>query len=367
MSKLFKRCDILIPVPDIDMEKWSVIACDQHSSEPEYWEELSDFVGSSPSTLRLMLPEAYLDRDITVENEKICGTMHRYLEENVFRCIEDSYILVERTLSSGSVRKGLVGALCLDEYDYSPLSSSPIRATEDTVEERLPARVKIRESAPFEIPHVMVFINDPEDMLFGSLSSDDTLYDFNLNMCGGHIRGSRLNGKSADFADSLLEKLELSVPEGMPVMAIGDGNHSLATAKKCGAKYALVELVNIYDSSIVFEPIHRVLFNTDTSEFEAALLELNLPEIKGYAEKISAAEAFCQGYVAKHGGYVDYIHNDETALAFGTQPNCAALLLPAMDKDELFTGIRDNGVFPKKSFSIGHAADKRYYLECRRI
>ena len=349
------------------MEKWSVIACDQYSSEPNYWKSLDEYIGDAPSALRLMLPEAYLGGDEDGENDKIIQSMHQYLDGNVFRTIENSYILVERTLPGGSIRKGLVGALNLDTYDYSPVSSSPVRATENTVEDRLPPRIKIRYRAPLEMPHIMVFVNDPENILFGGISGNDVLYDFNLNMGGGHIKGSRISGASADNVDRLLSTLEASLPQDSPVMAVGDGNHSLAAAKKCGSRYALVELVNIYDPSIVFEPIHRVLFSTDTRDFDERLSSLNLEGIAGYADKINAADEFCKEYVAKHGGYIDYIHDDATAIEMGSRPGCAALLLPAMNRDELFPYIKEHGVYPKKSFSIGCAADKRYYLECALI
>ena len=378
MSRLFNTADILIPVESTDMNKWSVVACDQHSSEPEYWDELDRFIGEAPSTLRLMLPEAYLDRDIDLEQRKINNRMDEYLEGGVFRTIEDSFIFVERTLADGRVRKGLVGAINLDEYDYSASSTSLIRATEGTVEERLPARVKIRNAASIEMPHVMVFIDDRQNELFDALSELssggelETLYDFELNMGGGHIKGSRVSGKAAKEADEILCHIETSCIDhsfsGVPVvMAIGDGNHSLATAKKCGAHSALVELVNIYDDAIDFQPIHRVVFNTEKEGFDEGVKALGLENISSYAEKIRKAEAFCQGYVKEHGGYVDYIHNDETALEMGSREGNAALLLPALNKEELFPGVEKDGAFPKKSFSIGHAADKRYYLECAKI
>ena len=361
------------------MEKWSVVACDQHSSEPEYWKALDGYVGNAPSTLRLMLPEAYLDRDVNRETALINETMKNYLSSGVFRCVEDSYIYVERTLANGKVRRGLMGALNLAEYDYSTDSTSLIRATEGTVEDRLPARVKIREGAALEMPHIMVFINDPENKLFDSAvefcrsGEVEPLYDFELNMGGGHIKGSRLYGSGAKRISDILSSLEDAIVNSSgdnlhpAVIAVGDGNHSLATAKKCGSAYALVELVNIYDPSIEFEPIHRVVFDTDSSSFSTEFETLGLDNISNYAEKVRAAESFCCEYVHKHGGYIDYIHNDETALELGSRPNCAALLLSKPDKAKLFSSIEKHGPFPKKSFSIGHAEDKRYYLECRKI
>lgn len=373
MKTLFSRTNILLPAPGTDMEKWSVIACDQHSSEPEYWQDLDRLVAHSPSTLRLMLPEAFLDRDVRTESETINATMRTYLSSGVFTEIPDSYIYVERTLASGAVRRGLIGALELSEYDYTKGSSSLIRATEGTVEDRLPARVAIRKNAAIEMPHVMVFTDDRQDLLFSSVGKGECLYDFDLSAGGGHIRGWRLSGAAADRIDAALQVLceesEKRYPGLSPaVFAIGDGNHSLATAKKCGDSKALVELVNINDPAITFEPIHRVLFDTDTADFISRFGSsiTRIPAQDNYAGLVSETEAFCQEYIRIHGGSVDYIHNDETALSMGQRENCAAVLLPPLEKTKLFDCIIRNGVFPKKSFSIGHAEDKRYYLECRK-
>lgn len=373
MKTVFSRTDILLPAPGTDMEKWSVIACDQHSSEPEYWEALDRQIASAPSTLRLMLPEAFLDRDIAAESDAINATMRSYLSSGVFTEIPDSYIYVERTLASGAVRRGLIGALELSEYDYAKGSASLIRATEGTVEERLPARVAIRKSAALEMPHVMVFADDRQDLLFSSVEKGECLYDFDLSVGGGHIRGWRLSGAAADKIDAALQELGAEAEEryaglSPAVLAIGDGNHSLATAKKCGDSKALVELVNINDPSITFEPIHRVLFGTDTADFIARFGSSvsRVPAQDNYAALVSETEAFCQEYIRTHGGSIDYIHNDDTAITMGQRENCTAVLLPTLDKTKLFDCIIRNGVFPKKSFSIGHAEDKRYYLECRK-
>lgn len=373
MKTLFSRTSILLPAPGTDMEKWSVIACDQHSSEPEYWEALSRQIAGAPSTLNLMLPEAFLNREIRTESEKINAVMREYLSSGVFTEIQDSYIYVERTLSSGAVRRGLVGALELSAYDYAKGSVSPIRATEGTVEERLPARVAIRKSAPLEMPHVMVFADDRQDLLFSAVEKGECLYDFDLSAGGGHIRGWKVSGAAADRIDAALTALAAEAEEryagfAPAVLAIGDGNHSLATAKKCGDSRALVELVNINDPAITFEPIHRVLFDTDTADFIARFGSsvAKIPLQENYARLVSETEEFCQEYIRTHGGSIDYIHNDETAVSMGQRKNCAAVLLPPLDKTELFSCIIRNGVFPKKSFSIGHAEDKRYYLECRK-
>ena len=419
MGELFRRAEILLPEEDIDLTNWSVVACDQFSSQPAYWEARRQEIGDQPSSLRMMLPEAYLaDSDPVTAARRINRAMEDYLELGVFRTVPDSYVYVERTLQSGIVRRGLVGVLDLEEYDYAKGSVSPIRATEGTIESRLPARVQVREGAALEMPHIMVFIDDPENTVMGQLSDNKhllpELYDFDLNGGGGRLSGYQVSGKAADRVDAALKAL--SAPEvlrkkygvGAPVVfAMGDGNHSLATAKQCWermkprltpaekenhpARWSLVELVNIHDEAITFEPIHRVLFDTDpkafvqaaTDRFEedfhpgAGLHRVLLVTAAGEREVtatgfsigtlIGMAEEFCQSYIAEHGVSVDYIHNDETAVELGRKAGCAALLLPKMEKGELFPSIVRSGPFPKKSFSIGRAEDKRYYLECRKI
>ena len=371
---IFSRADVLIPSPAIDLEKWSVIACDQHSAEPEYWDALDRFVGNAPSTLRLMLPEAYLDRDDVQEASSIHETMQHYLENGIFTELRDSYIYVERTLPSGIVRRGLVGKVDLDQYDYRKGSVSPIRATEGTVEERLPPRVRIRSEAPLEMPHIMIFIDDPEDYVFGSIEPGQLLYDFTLNCGGGHLIGRQITGSAADRIDSAFTRLFDAAKNKYSgyapvVLAIGDGNHSLATAKKCGDHDAMAEIVNINDPAIVFEPIHRVLFGTDTTDFirQYGSSITRLERTDDYASLIAETDRFCKDYLVRHGGTVDYIHNDDAAIEMGSRENCAAILLPTLDKRTLFDSVVKHGPFPKKSFSIGHAAEKRYYLECRKL
>ena len=390
MKRIFDRADILLP-QNCDMTKWSVVACDQFSSQPEYWAALEAANAGVPSTLHLMFPEAYLEtRD--------------QFAEGVFRTLPDSYVYVERTLRTGEVRRGLLGVLDLDAYDYSKGSTSPIRATEGTIESRLPPRVRVREGAALEMPHIMVFIDDPENGVMGLLDREN----------GGHIRGWQVSGAAAERLEAALDALadpamlRARYGDAAPVIyAMGDGNHSLATAKKCWeaikpglteaerethpARRSLVELVNIHDPAIGFEPIHKVLFETDPA---AALDELGgaLASLTGDADTchtlrlvaaagereltvrgltigqlIGAAEDACQQYLSRHGGKIDYIHNDDTAIGMGRRPDGVAILLPRMEKGELFPSIVRSGPFPKKSFSIGHAQDKRYYLECRKI
>ncbi len=416
--RIFKAAEILLP-KTADMTKWSVVACDQFSSQPEYWESLEKLTADVPSTLHLMLPEAYLEtRDQFAEAVKINAEMEKYLAGDVFKALPECYIYVERTLASGAVRRGLMGVLDLERYDYSKTSASPIRATEGTVEDRLPPRVRVRRGAPLEMPHIMVFIDDWAQAVLQPLTekkdSLPRLYDFPLNAGGGAVKGWMVSGKDAaeleKAIDSLgdTDRLRARYGEAAPaIYAMGDGNHSLATAKKCWeefkptlsdaekeshpARYSLVELVNIHDEAITFEPIHKVVFDTEPSEFIAqaeafwasqsregeSFHSIRLvvgeaeKEIKVYGltigELIGKAEDFCQSYMAGHGGKIDYIHNDDTAVGMGRRDGCACVLLPRMEKGELFPSIICSGPFPKKSFSIGHAQDKRYYLECRKI
>lgn len=394
--RVFTPADILLPRVD-DMTKWSCIACDQFTAEPEYWREAERIVGSEPSTLRLMLPEAWLGvRDSAAETRKIYAAMKDYVNRGIFRTVEDSFVYVERTLPSGAVRRGLVGKLDLECYDWAPGSATPVRATEGTVESRLPARVEVRRGATLEMPHIMVFIDDPENAVIPSAAGGEELYDFELMLGGGHIRGSRVTGEAAERLTAALE-----APEGAVRFAMGDGNHSLAAAKRCWeqikrnlpeselethpARYALAEIVNIHDEAVTFEPIHRVLLETAPRGFieEAAA---RLPRGKGQAVTLLAGKREMEietgmplgalvalvdellgDWRREHGGEPDYIHGDEEARALGGKPSSVGVLLPRLEKAELFPYITEHGPYPKKSFSIGHARDKRYYLECRAI
>lgn len=392
--------DILLPRAE-DMGAWSVIACDQFTSEPEYWAAAEARAAEKPSTLSLMLPEAWLH---TARAEgadgRIADTMRRYLAEGVFQTVSDSFIYVERTLSDGRVRRGLVAALDLEQYDFTGTQRTSVRSTEGTVEERLPPRVNIRRSAPLEMPHTLLLMDDRTDSVLSlAEKAKDTLekvYDFDLMLGGGHIAGWRVSGETKAAVQSALdaldnaalqrEKYRDAAENGKLTFAVGDGNHSLAAAKRFWeekretlpeneretdpARFALVEIENIHEPSLDFEPIHRVLFDTDTSafaaEFTAHRTEWEAKE-KTLGERVAAAESFCRAYIAAHGGYIDYIHGDDTARSLGEKSNCAAVLLPPVEKSGLFLSVLKNGALPKKSFSMGNARDKRYYLECRKI
>ena len=394
---IFQPAEILLPAGNL--RKWSVIACDQFTSDGEYWNAVQQYVGDCPSTLRLMLPEYYLGRvDESEAAEQIQKTMQDYLNRGIFNIYEDSFVYLERRLSSGALRRGLMGVIDLEAYDYSPNAVTPIRASEFTVEDRLPPRVHVRRCAPLEMPHIMLFFNDPADqvMLAAKHAATETVYDFELMGGGGHICGRRITGERAwSLAD------EISDGEGLR-FAVGDGNHSLAAARKCWmekrerlssdqkkidpARFALVELVNIHDNAITFEPIHRVLFHTNPDAwFSAAERELYYPagrtvtliagerqmtlSVKGdsIGETIENTERFCKSYCARHGGAIDYIHGDDETVMLAQKPGCCGVLLPQMQKAELFPSLEQSGPFPKKSFSIGLGPDKRYYLECRKI
>lgn len=392
--------DILLPCAE-DMGAWSVIACDQFTSEPEYWAAAEARAAEKPSTLSLMLPEAWLHTArADGADGRIADTMRRYLAEGVFQTVPDSFIYVERTLSDGRVRRGLVAALDLEQYDFTGTQRASVRSTEGTVEERLPPRVNIRRGAPLEMPHTLLLMDDRTDSVLSlAEKAKDTLekvYDFDLMLGGGHIAGWRVSGETKATVQSALDALDNAALQrekygdaaenGKLTFAVGDGNHSLAAAKRFWeekretlpenereadpARFALVEIENIHEPSLDFEPIHRVIFDTDTSAFAAEFTAHRTEweaEDKTLGERVAAAESFCRAYIAAHGGYIDYIHGDDTARSLGEKPNCATVLLPPVEKSGLFLSVLKNGALPKKSFSMGNARDKRYYLECRKI
>ena len=370
MNDIFTPADILLPREGTDMTRWAALACDQFSAQPEYWDDMSAFVGEAPSALRLMLPEAYLGApDVAERKAAVNEKMKEYLVGDVFSTVPDSYIFVERKLQNGKVRRGLVGKIDLEAYDWTPGSKSPVRSTEATVPERLPTRVELRRQAALEMPHIVLFIDDPADTVLGGVEKGETLYDFDLYGDGGRIRGFRVTGAAADRVRQAINALP-----GEITFAMGDGNHSLAAAKNrweelkaAGApmdhpaRYALAEAENVRDDAVDFYPIHRVLFGTDEGGFVRELSG------KDTGELVAEADAFCREYMAAHGGRVDYIHGEEEARRMGAEPGCAALILPTLPKAELFPHIEKSGNYPKKSFSVGHSLDKRWYLECRRI
>ena len=410
---IFKPANILLPQVE-DMSRWAVIACDQFSSNPAYWQRVRDYAAGAPSAINLILPEAELG---TPEEEKhtarINETMKEYQHDGIFRCCENSLIYVERTLENGTIRKGLMGMVDLDAYDYSAGSTSAIRATEKTVVERIPPRMKVRRNASVELPHILMLCDDHDKKLIEPISekkaSMQMVYDFELMEDGGHITGWLVSGEDVAVFEDALTDYSCHVDEkyvGLPgvpmIFAVGDGNHSLATAKACyeelkaanpgkdlsqhPARYALVELENIHDDAQVFEPIHRVVFKTDAKKLLQDLeagwcAEGGYPvtwfigEESGtvYLDRsksqlaVGALQTFLDAWLKENAGQIDYIHDEPDLRDLAQQDHAIGFLLPAMEKSQLFRGVIADGVLPRKTFSMGHAREKRYYLEGRAI
>ncbi len=409
---VFCPADILLP-HGVDMQKWSVVACDQYTSEPEYWNRVEQTVGNAPSTYHMILPEVFLGApDVQARIGRINQSMRQYLDEGIFDCLPDSYLYLERTLTPGKVRRGLVGRIDLMAYEYGKGLASSVRPTEGTVESRLPPRIRVRENAPLETPHIMILIDDPEKTVIEPLAQERKtlrqVYDFTLMEHGGNISGWQVNGAAAQKVDAALAKLaeRLSMASETPLLfAVGDGNHSLATAKACyeqlrttlpqaewerhPARWALVELVNIHDDAMQFEPIHRVLFDVDPAHVLKELASFyhisktggrqSFEVVAGgkreqlFVENpssqlaVGTLQKFIDEYLNRFGGEVDYIHGEEVTVQLANRERAVGFLLPAMQKSELFPTVIADGALPRKTFSMGHAWEKRYYLECRAI
>lgn len=372
---------ILLPNKEVDYSKFAVIACDQYSANKNYWGKVKSWVGNAPSSLNIILPEAYLGQNDKEAVQHINTTMKSYLENHVFQTISHSLVYVRRHTTTG-IRKGLVVALDLDLYDYTSGSTSMIRATELTIVDRLPMRIAIRENASVEIPHIMVLINDKKDALMSILEKEykqcDCLYDFELMMNGGHISGYQINQEKilADIAKVLKNLLQEN--KGF-LYAIGDGNHSLAAAKAIWekikptlsaeqkmthpARYSLVELVNLYDPALKFEPIHRLVMNVDTQQLEK---DLNLNPNQ-YAD-LQVLQPKLDEWLKHHPqAELEYIHGEEECRELGKKPNHYPIIFGEFEKDSLFEVVETKGAFVRKSFSMGEANDKRFYLEAKRI
>ena len=418
MNIPFKRGNILLP-KNTDMTKWSVVACDQYTSEPEYWNDVEKIVGDAPSTLKLTLPEIYLeDENVSERIAKININMKALLDEDFFNEYKDSMIYLERTQSDGKIREGLIGVVDLEAYSYEKGAETPIRATEKTVIERIPPRVKIRENAPLELPHIMILIDDDKKQIIENLknkvSEDDIVYDFYLMKNGGHVKGYLLNEETMDEVDKGLKELadkevfakkyDVNNKEVL-LFAMGDGNHSLATAKACyeklketmseeeylnnPARYALVELVNLHSPALEFEAINRVIFNTNPEKLLNSLKEYyqinkdgngqeievitNDADEKWYIENpksniaVGSIQIFLDEYLKNNEGKIDYIHGEETTKNLAKQSGNVGFIFEAMPKNELFKTVILDGSLPRKTFSMGHSYDKRYYLESRKI
>lgn len=416
----FSPADILLPV-DCGLSRWAVVACDQYTSQPEYWERVSKYVGDAPSTLHLILPENKLEGETVEEDIKnIHATMDRYLKESRLASVDDSFFYIERKLQNGTVRRGILGKVDLEQYSYEKGAETPIRATEETVLSRIPPRMAVRQGASIELPHIMVLIDDPEKTVIEPLAEDKRsrrrAYVCELMEQGGQVSGWILNEEEKKAVMEALEKLSdpnrfasYYKAEGKPplIYAIGDGNHSLATAKVCWeeikktvpkekwlkhpARYVLVELTNLHDESLELEAIHRVVFDVWpeqlleelTSYYEGAKLEageghsfrfvygdkegvVSIPHPTAQLE-IGSLQNFLDDYLEKHGGRVDYIHGEDVVRELSKEENSIGFLLPCMTKEQLFPTVIFDGALPRKTFSMGEAHDKRFYLEARKI
>ena len=430
---------ILLPRKEVDVRRWAVIACDQYTSDRDYWRNLDEQVGLAPSTLRLTLPEVYLeDSDVEERIQAINRTMENYLAQGVLEEQPPGFILVDRRTSAVPSRKGLMVALDLERYDYRPGSQSLIRATEGTIVERLPPRIRVRENASIELPHIMVLIDDPQCTVIEPLFEEklEQLYDVELLCKGGHLKGYRVDQpRLFEQVAEALEKLadpqsyrnRYNVEGEVMLYAMGDGNHSFATAKAIWenlkaqsndpgevmdhpARFALVELVNVHDPGLEFEAIHRVLFDIDPellqqqithffarrgtpltmtpcSDLQAATAYLN--EIQGehtfvmvaagdyyacdiaepeYTLEVASLQAFLDDFMTyNEKARIDYIHGEHEVTALGSKAGSAGFYLPSISKHDLFRTIVLDGALPRKTFSMGEADEKRFYLECRRI
>lgn len=422
-----------LPVKEIDPARWAVIACDQFTSEPEYWKEVASIVGDAPSTLHLILPEVYIG---TAEEQQRVQTtnarMRQYLSDGLLTQ-KERIIYVERSVN-GKTRRGLMLALDLEKYDFSTGSQSLIRATEGTILDRLPPRIRIRKDAPLELPHILVLIDDPKDRVIGSVAEKKeqlpVIYDFDLMKNSGHLTGrlvddDQIENEVIQYLEMLARpdvfypKYKVNHEKGVLLFAVGDGNHSLATAKSIWeqlkpsvgmdhpSRYALVEIENIHDHGLEFEPIHRVLFNTKL-ELKQALLDQfgsdlsfeAMPTHEELIARVKAGEETAQLFgliradqlllgriehpianlavgsvqpvldrYLKEGNAssIDYVHGDEAVFSLASQPGNTGIYLPAMPKDALFRTVLLDGALPRKTFSMGEAHEKRFYMEARRI
>ena len=414
-----RPADILLPDMNVDMKKWAVIACDQFTAQPEYWKRVEDYVQDAPSMLRLIYPEIYLNTDdrqaYTDRIAAIQNEMSAYLKEEILKeRVRQGYVLTVRQTSAGE-RIGLVAELDLEKYDYHVGTDAPVRATEATVKERIPVRVGIREGASLESPHVMVLMDDPKKQLLEALYEErmsfEKLYDTELMEDGGHVTGYAVTGVHAERVSARLQQMEAACP-GI-FLAVGDGNHSLASAKTCWEnakkdlteeertdhpmRYALVEAVNLYSPSLLFYPIHRVLYNCDDNTLANGFAEYLKKQDMRLAQTDDDAQAdvtflykenkssykignraghlpvellqkYLDEYLKEYPEQeLDYVHSEATAERIAKDGRGCAMILGAFDKSSLFDAIEAGGVLPRKTFSIGEDIQKRYYMECRKL
>ena len=395
----FHAADFLLP-KDCEMEKWAVIACDQYTSQPEYWDHVKQFVADAPSTLQMFFPEADLLEITREDYERFIQNMENYLNNHFFAEYPNSYIYVERSLVNGQIRSGVIGVVDLEYYDYDPKPDTKIFATEATVLQRVPPRVALRRNASLEFSHTVVFCDDPQCRIIESVTNIrdqlPVLYDFDLMCDGGHITGYLLTGDHARNFEQLIAEYEADNS-----YLVGDGNHSLVTAKLSyeaqkdtqlnvdwsnhPARYGMIELENIHSPAMLFEPIYRILVCPDPQAFLTAFLQEDHPDgapvtwIRGENSGlvhlalnegeliIEALQRVLDQWTASNPASVDYIHGADTVRELAHNENTIGFLVPDIEKSILFPYVLSGKVMPKKTFSIGHATEKRYYLEGRRI
>ncbi len=405
---------VCLPAPHVNLNRWAVLACDQHTSEPEYWNDVARFVGTEPSALHCILPEAHLEApDVEQRISHAQSTMREYLEDGTLVEHDEMFILVRRTLSDGTRRDGLLVTIDLDQYDYRPGSKTPVRATEKTIESRIPARTRIRRGAAIELPHILVLVDDPKDLLFYSLLQDHEhmkrLYSTPLMYHGGHVEGYQI--ADDNHLQNIAEALErLADPERMRarygteetfLFPVGDGNHSLAAAKQYWeerkaagaegdnpARFAMVELVNLHGDGLPFHPIHRSISGITEAELQLVLTQAGFSPVEGTAgdppadialhgpagrtgyrqeERGSLSVALVDGALQQlERARIDYIHGEE-AIKKTVENGDFVIELPSLDRDSLLSTVVRYGTLPRKAFSLGRAMDKRYYLEARRL
>ncbi|HIY98488.1 MAG TPA: DUF1015 domain-containing protein [Firmicutes bacterium] len=393
---IVKAPSVLLPKKGTDLYKWSVIACDQFTSEPEYWQELESVVEGAPSTLNLIYPEVYLGKN-GGRGEKIRSVMRKYLDEGLFTPHE-GYILVDRTCSDGKHRMGIMAEVDLEKYDYNAASETPVRASEMTVVERLPVRIEVRRGADLELPHIMMLMDNRDNFMRELyMLRGKALYDTDLNMGGGHVTGYELTctGK----IDEYMRGLEERAGEGGIAFAVGDGNHSLATAKACWeeikatlaeeekaahpARFCLCEIVSVQDPALVFEPIHRVVFDSHGDFVNYAADRLKgagscvmisggvrriIPVNADPAHGIAEIQSVIDGYIKENPQVtVDYVHGAYNTEQVAAREGGTAIIMPLITKENLFSCVKSRGTLPRKSFSMGEGRDKRYYFEARII
>ncbi len=410
-----RPAEILLPDSRTAPETWACVACDQYTSEPDYWREVARIVGGRPSTLNLMLPECDLGES-AVRVPKIHAAMRKALEEKLlYPAVPKGFVLCERTIASGT-RLGLVGAVDLEDYDFASGSLPLVRPTEQTIAARLPARLAIRRGAPVELSHILILIDDPERTVLEPLQAKKNalrpLYDFDLMMDGGHLAGWAVESEEdLSAVDRALDAIRLSLGEHPMLLAVGDGNHSLATAKAYWneiretlteeerkthpARFALCEIENIHDEALLFEPIHRLLTGVRAEELMQAWKDyagargMTVGEdgsghcftlVTGRGDRTvtvgnpegaipcETIQKFLDSYLSAHPeASIDYIHGEDSLRTLAGKENCAVFLLPDIDKHTFFADVKKLGVLPRKTFSMGEAREKRYYMECKKI